>query len=48
MAGHEIEAEALTTFEVTSDGSRVRVNVQALDGSAAAWAFLRRTFNNLS
>ena len=36
MAGHEIEAEALTTFEVTSDGSRVRVNVQALDGSAAA------------
>ena len=35
MAAREIEAAALTTFEVVPDGTRVRLNVEDADGQPA-------------
>lgn len=34
----DIEAEALTTFEVTPDGARVRLNGRASDGAAVSFS----------
>ncbi len=38
IVSEEIEAEALTTFEVTDDGSRIRFNGTAFDGAPVSFS----------